>query len=103
MWARATITQSDPNKLAEEKRIFDEEVAPIAKETRGFKGAIVLSDPSTGKGMAITLWETREDMIANEESGFWQEQIDKFSSVMTGPARREHYEVTSEIALAHTA
>jgi heme-degrading monooxygenase HmoA len=100
MWSRVTKIKVDPSKISEEKRIIEESAVPAAKEKKGFRGVVWLSEPSTGKGIVISFWETKEDLLANEESGFFQEQEAKFSSVLTEPALKEHYEVISESALA---
>lgn len=99
MWARVTTSQVDPAKLEEEKRIFEEEVVPVSKDIKGFQGALSLRDSSTGKVIVVTLWETKEDMLDSEESGFWKEQVDHFTAIMTGPPQKDHYEVSSMIAL----
>lgn len=102
MWARVTTSMVEPDSLDEEKRIFEEDVIPAAKQMKGFQGALWLSDPGSGKGVTITMWASREDMLTSEESGFWQAQVQKFEPIMTGPPQKEHFEVMSEVALAHT-
>jgi heme-degrading monooxygenase HmoA len=43
-------------------------VVPAAQQQKGFKGGFLLSDPNTGKGVSIALWETENDMKASETS-----------------------------------
>jgi heme-degrading monooxygenase HmoA len=70
---------------------------PVSKQQQGFKGAFLLTDPNTGKGVSITFWETEADMRAGEASGYYQEQIAKFAQVFAGPPTREGYEVSVQV------
>jgi heme-degrading monooxygenase HmoA len=70
----------------------EEEAAEILKGSaleavavKGNHGVQLLTDPSTGKGYAISYWDSEEDAIANEQSGWDQEQIDKFKEVFAVP------------------
>jgi heme-degrading monooxygenase HmoA len=94
MYARVTTTQMQPGKTEEAIRIYRDSVVPAAKQQQGFKGAFLLTDPNTGKGVSISLWETEADMRAGETSGYYQEQIAKFAQVFAGPPTREGYEVS---------
>ena len=93
MYARVSITQSQPGKADEVFRIYRDSVVPAAKQQKGFKGLYVLGDRKTGKGLTISLWETEADMTAGETSGFYQQQVAKFKDVVSGPTVREAYEV----------
>jgi hypothetical protein len=53
----------------------------------------MLVDRKTGKGVSISLWDSEEDAIANEQSGYYQEQVGKFKDFMTAPPVQEGYEV----------
>ena len=53
----------------------------------------MLTDPQTGKGIAITLWETEEDLKASEEGGYYREQLGKLAEVLAGQPDREVYKV----------
>ena len=94
MFARLTIVQVNIDKLDETKRIYEENVIPAAKSQKGYRGAYLLSDSKTGKGVSITLWDSEEDAIANEQSGYYQEQVGKFKGLFKTPPIREGYEVS---------
>jgi heme-degrading monooxygenase HmoA len=47
------------------------EVQPAWQTDPGFKGAIVLNDPHSGKTLSVTFWEREEDMRAMEEDANW--------------------------------
>jgi heme-degrading monooxygenase HmoA len=59
----------------------------------GFRGALLLADPKTGKSISITLWDSEGDLSITEQSGWWQKQIDRFKGVFTTAPIREHYDV----------
>ena len=94
MFARLTIVQAKSDKLDETIKIFEEGVVPAAKSQKGFREAYLLTDRKTGKGVSITLWDSEEDAIANEQSGYYQEQISKFKDCFAAPPAREGYEVS---------
>ena len=56
-----------------------------ALSVKGYRGVQFLTDPSTGKGYAISYWDSEEDAVANEKSGWDQKQIDKFNEVYAVP------------------
>jgi heme-degrading monooxygenase HmoA len=97
MFARTVVMQGTPDTAAEAKKIFAESVVPAAKQQTGFKGALFLTDPSTGKGMSVTLWETEADLKAGEESGFLREQVAKFGPLLVGPPTREVFVVAVNV------
>ncbi len=94
MFARLTIVQVKSDKLDETIKIFAEGVVPAAKSQKGFRGSYLLTDRKTGKGVSITLWDSEEDAIANEQSGYYQEQLSKFKDFFVAPPVREGYEVS---------
>ena len=93
MYARVTTTRIQPGKIEEALGIARDSIAPAAKKQRGFEGFLLLTDPQTGKGIAITLWETEEDLKASEEGGYYREQLGKLAEVLAGQPDREVYKV----------
>ena len=97
MHARVVTIQTQPGKTEEAIRIYRDSVMPAAKEQKGFKSALLLTDPDTGKGVSVTLWETEADQKASEASGYFQQQIAKFAAVFAGPPVREAYVVSVQV------
>lgn len=97
MFARLTITQMKKERQQEGVNLYQESAAPVVKAQKGFRGAYLLSDPETGKGISISLWESREDAVASEKSGYYQEQITKFKEIFAEPPVQEGYEVTVQV------
>ena len=93
MFARLTIVQTKVDKMDEAVKVSKESVIPAAKSQKGFVGARLLTEPN-GKGVFITFWETEEDAIANEKSGYYQEQLAKFKDMFTAPPVHEGYNVS---------
>ena len=64
MYTRLTYTQLVDGKLDEAISIWQNKVAPVLKQEKGFKGAYLVGDRGTGKGVTITMWETQADADA---------------------------------------
>ena len=94
MFARVTMFQTKSDKIDEAIKIYGESVTPARKAQKGARGGYLLTDRKTGKGMAISLWDSEEDAIANEQSGYYQEQLSKFKDCFAAPPVREGYEVS---------
>lgn len=94
MFARLTIVQVNIDKLDETIKLFEESVVPAAKSQKGYRGVYLLTDRKTGKGVSIALWDREQDVVASEESGYYQEQLSKVKGLFTAPPLREGYEVS---------
>jgi heme-degrading monooxygenase HmoA len=94
MFARLTIVQVKIGNLDETVKIFKEGVIPAAKSQKGYRGGYLLTDSKTGKGISLTLWDSEGDAIANEQSGYYQKQVNRFKGFFTAPPVREGYEVS---------
>ena len=94
MHARVVTVQIQPGKTEEAIRIFRESVVPAAKQQKGFKSIMLLTDPNTGKGVSVGLWESEADLMASETSGYFREQLGKFGGLFLAPPVREVYEVS---------
>jgi hypothetical protein len=55
MYARIINSQLVVDKTDEAVSIWRDKVAPRLKDTKGFKGAYLVGDRGTGKGVTITL------------------------------------------------
>jgi len=94
MFARLTTVQMQIDKIDEAIKIFEESVVPAAKSQKGFCGAYLLTDRKTGKAIAIGLWDSEADVLANEQRGYYQEQASKVAPFFTTAPVREGYEVS---------
>jgi heme-degrading monooxygenase HmoA len=93
MHARVILGRVKLKKQAEAEKIYRESVVPAAKSQKGFKGIHLLTDPATSKFISITFWETENDMIAGESSGYLQEHLANLETLFVGPPTIQHYVV----------
>ena len=93
MHARVVNLRVRPVDTEEMVRIYRDAVLPVARLQGGFEGAMLLTDPETGIGLSVTMWETEADREAGESSGYYQEQISKFADFLIETPVRKHYEV----------
>ncbi len=97
MHARLLIIQLKVEQIDEASMLFEESVIPLCKDKKGYKGAYFLTDRKTGKCIMMTQWESEEDMLATEQSRFFQEQVIKFMGFFKkSDPIREAYEVVIE-------
>ena len=79
MHGRIVSVQVAPETLKTVTDIYIESVVPAAEQQKGFKAAILFTDDDTGKAVSITIWDSEEDLMRGQESGYYQEQIGKFT------------------------
>ena len=60
MFARVTVVQGSADKVEQGIESFKTRVLATVKTAPGYKGALLLGDRQTGKGMGITLWESED-------------------------------------------
>ena len=94
MYARVSKVEVQPGRMDELVSLSRDSVLPAARRQQGFRGGLWLTDPDTNRAMIVTLWESREDMEAGEQSGYYREQIGKFGGMLAGDVVREAYEVS---------
>ena len=91
MFARIVTGKMNIESTDEATAIYKDSVVPAAREQKGFKSAHLFTNPSTGKYIAITVWETEEDMAAGDRSGYLQEQLGKVAAHFAEPPIIEQY------------
>ena len=93
MFVRLIRIKIDTDRIDEASKLFEEGVIPLCRDQKGFQGAYYLADRETGNCLLMTLWESKKNMMATEESRFFQEQLVKFMVFFKEPPVREAYEV----------
>jgi heme-degrading monooxygenase HmoA len=94
MHCRAVTVQIQPGRSQEAIDIYNNSLVPAAKQQKGFRGAYLMTDAATGKALSISVWETENDMVEGERSGYYQEQIAKFGALFAGEPVMERYELS---------
>lgn len=93
MYARLTRLQVRLERFEHSINIFKESVLPAIRKQLGFRGIFLFTNPKTGEGLTLSLWNNEEDAIESEKNHYYQEQLVKIMSYMTAPPVREGYEV----------
>ena len=96
MHARVVIMEMLPIDVKEAVRAYRDRVVPAGREEQGFRGAWMLTDPETGEGLSISLWESAEDMRSSEESDFHRREFGELEAFFISAPVRKHYEVSVE-------
>ena len=93
MEARVITVQVDIYRIDKAIKIYEESVAPVVKMREGGLGAILLVDRKSGKAISITMWENEDKERGARESGFTQEHIAKFQSMLIATPEIDSFEV----------
>ena len=93
MHGRIVSVQVKPEDLGKAVGVYRDSVIPSAKEQKGFHDALLFTDSATGRAVSITIWETEEDLLAGQNSGYYQEQIAKFAELMIRTPDQEGFEL----------
>ncbi|MCC5637301.1 antibiotic biosynthesis monooxygenase [Nostoc sp. CHAB 5844] len=82
-----------PGKFEAAKKLYEEAVLTY---TTGFKGAYLLQEPGTDRGISIIFWESVEDMEANQNE-VYQNILKKMMPLFVEPPKTVVYELVCEI------
>ena len=93
MHARVVTLKVTSETAAEAVRRYDESIEN-SKRTPGYKMGILLTNPDTGKGFSITLWETKEQVLKGNTDGYYAQQMKTMGDVWAEPPILEDYEVS---------
>jgi len=94
MYARFTEGTIDPKKR-EQAELIAESIFTAARQQKGFRGVSFCLDPK-GEAVFLSLWESKEALLANEASGYYKEQVAKLKDVLTKPTTRHVGEVKAQ-------
>ena len=99
MIVRLTFCKFNPDSVTEAKKIYNEEVVPVAKSQQGNLG-IRLIEPvdKSDDFISISEWATKEDADAYESSGVYKNLVSKLTDFLTRQPVLKTY--TSEDVLA---
>jgi heme-degrading monooxygenase HmoA len=93
MFARVTTAYIRKDLIEKATKIAEESIVPAAKKQAGFRSMDVLLDREAGKVIFITYWESMQNIEANEESLYYQQQLMKLMVAFTADPMRERFEV----------
>ena len=96
MWARVATGQVQPGKMDEFNKIYIETQKSVNQGTQGFQSARVLTDLSTNKALAVTIWATEADARAAATSSVMDDVMARFGAVLEGSPIIEYYAVSAD-------
>src|SRR5271169_5180645 len=103
MYAKVVTFLIKPGERDEVIRLFHDFVVPGARKQEGFKAGLLLTDPDTGKGTSIGIWETEGDILASESSGYYKDWVTKLSAHFLVTPVRDIFEVSNLANLTFTS
>jgi heme-degrading monooxygenase HmoA len=71
MFARVSQYSVDSERLQQEQGEVEEHLLPALRMQPGFSGGLLLANPQKGKVLAVTLWESEQEMHATDEASRW--------------------------------
>jgi heme-degrading monooxygenase HmoA len=95
MYARVISSNLVVGKTEEAVSTWRDKVAPTIKQAKGFKGAYLVGDRETGKGLTITLWESKED--ADAMNAALPQTLALFDGLFASQPSLDTYEVLLQV------
>lgn len=95
MYARVSTLHLNLSKKQEAIDIFTNSVIPEAKKQNGFKSAYFFIKRNAGEFVIITIWKDLDAAVANQKSGYFQKQIDKFEHLQVVDPEFSGYDVAA--------
>jgi heme-degrading monooxygenase HmoA len=95
MYARVINSQLVSGKTDEAVSIWRDKVAAMIQQEKGFKGAYLVGNRETGKGLTITLWESKED--ADAMNAALPQTLTLFDGLFAAQPSLETYEVLLQV------
>jgi quinol monooxygenase YgiN len=91
MYARVNATEWNPDKVEEGMRLTEEKIIPSYQQHPGFRGYILLTEPDGDSAMAITMWDTQEQLESS--AGIARAMIGELKDILRAPPKADNYEV----------
>lgn len=91
MYARFTEATIDPKQREQAEKIA-KSIFEAARKQKGFKGVSFALD-SKGDGVFLSLWDSKDALLANETNGYYNEQVAKLKDLLTKPTVRHIGEI----------
>lgn len=97
MFARLTTLQGSPDRVDQGIQFVEQRVVPMTKEQPGFRGGYWAVDRSTGKAVALTLWESQQ-AEQDSDAEFAKQVRDEAASEVGGQiVSVDKYEVIAQV------
>ena len=96
MWARIATGIVQPGKMDEFIKIYKEAQQPVMEQSQGIQSVRLLTDLSTNKAVAVSIWATESDAKASVSERIVEDVVNRFEGVITGAPTFEYYEVSAD-------
>src|SRR5437868_10482097 len=93
MYARVTTLQLHPDSADRMVALARDAILPAARQQPGFQGVFVLGERRTGKGYAITLWETEAAVQQSQDSEYLRQTMAQIAPLVSGAPTQDTLEV----------
>jgi heme-degrading monooxygenase HmoA len=98
MIARIIFYSTDPDKIENGKKIWDNEMAPALKKQKGFCKAYRADAPDEpGGGVVIQIWESKKDEDAWRSSPAYEEIASRLGPLIPELRIERDFEVRKEV------
>ncbi len=94
MFALTSLAQHDTYTLDDAIKVFELKGVPAARIQKGFEGIYLLTNRKTGKTIVMSLWESKDDAVNTEQSGYYKAEMDEFNKLCTTQPVIELFEVS---------
>ena len=96
MYIRMTFVQLKPEKREAARKLYNDEVISTHKGRNGLRFVHLLeSTDNKEEGIAVTAWDTREDAMAYEKGGDYENLVGKFREMIIGEPLLKSYQITA--------
>ena len=94
MYARVAWGKVKPGTWGDYERLYREEILPASRDVKGlhFRELLQGSD-DPNEGISLTLWESKEDLEAYEQSELYQRFVDRARGFYVGEYWVKHFDV----------
>jgi heme-degrading monooxygenase HmoA len=96
MYSQVVTVQFQQGKLDEGVGVFKDAIFPLVRQRPGFQKVYLLVEREQSRALAVSFWDSKEDVESLLTSGFFQEQAGKLADKLAGPPERAVYEVAVE-------
>jgi hypothetical protein len=95
VYARMNTARWNPETFDDAMKLTEDVIIPAYQEHPGFQGYILLTEPGSDKGVAITLWDSEETRESSIEIAM--RMTAELRGVLAEPPLTENYEVTFDV------
>jgi quinol monooxygenase YgiN len=95
MYARVNTARWNPDRREEAMDLTRDTIIPAYQNHPGFEGYILLTEPEGDKGIAITMWDSEENMESSTEIA--RRMTAELKGILAEPPVTETFELTIRV------